>query len=201
MEKPIATLGYALLTLLAREPQSGYDLARRLQGRIGFFWQAGHSQIYPELARLEQRGLATHRVIEQQERPDKKLYTITAAGLAALRAWVTAPAAPAPVRNELVLKAYSLWLADPAGAVALFREQARRHSEQQARYEEIQARLAERREGDGWRLDDPLFASHITLQRGIGLEREQAAWCRWVADEVERLSGEGDAAGGSVEQS
>src|SRR5215469_6282498 len=52
----ISTLGYALLTLLAREPLSGYDLAQRMKRPLGFFWQAQHSQIYPELAGLEEHG-------------------------------------------------------------------------------------------------------------------------------------------------
>ena len=76
----VTTLGYALLGLLAREPLSGYDLAQRLKGRVGFFWQARHSQIYPELGRLEAAGLVRHAVVEQQDRPDKKVYTIAEAG-------------------------------------------------------------------------------------------------------------------------
>jgi DNA-binding PadR family transcriptional regulator len=91
-----------------------------MRARVGFFWEARRSQIYPELARLEERGLVTHRVVEQQDRPDKKVYEITASGLEALRGWVTEP--PAAPRDELALKAYSLWLAGPEKAVALFRD-------------------------------------------------------------------------------
>ena len=87
----ISTLGFALLGLLAREPLSGYDLAQRLRGRIGFFWQARHSQIYPELARLVADGAVEFAVVTQQQRPDKKVYLITNTGRAALRVWVIAP--------------------------------------------------------------------------------------------------------------
>src|SRR5438270_4169475 len=104
MRGPVTALGYALLSLLARELLSGYDIARYMQVPVGFFWQARHSQIYPELARLEAQGLVTHQVVEQRDRPDKKLYSITGAGHAALRQWVTEPTADPPVRNELVLK-------------------------------------------------------------------------------------------------
>ncbi|MCA1730348.1 MAG: PadR family transcriptional regulator [Actinobacteria bacterium] len=68
----MSTLGYVILGLLAREQLSGYDLMNRMQERVSFFWQARHSQIYPELARLEERGMVTHRVVEQQDRPDKR---------------------------------------------------------------------------------------------------------------------------------
>ncbi|MDQ3302717.1 MAG: PadR family transcriptional regulator, partial [Actinomycetota bacterium] len=129
--------------LLARESLSGYDLASRMRERVGFFWQARHSQIYPELARLEGEGVVVHRVVEQQDRPDKKVYEITGAGSDALREWVTAPVKPRATRDEMVLKAYSVWLADPERAIALFRDQQRLHKEQLLRYEEIGAWMEE----------------------------------------------------------
>ncbi|MCL6648312.1 MAG: PadR family transcriptional regulator [Chloroflexi bacterium] len=92
-------------------------LAQRLRVPLGFFWQDRHSQIYPELARREARGFVASRRVPQQGRPDKKVYTLTAAGLAALKEWVTAPVEVPAVRDELVLKAYSLWLADPGQSV------------------------------------------------------------------------------------
>lgn len=52
----MTTLGYAILGLLSRERLSGYDLTRGMRGRVGNFWSAKHSQIYPELARLEEGG-------------------------------------------------------------------------------------------------------------------------------------------------
>lgn len=182
----VATLGYALLGLLARESLSGYDLAQRMKAPVGFFWHARHSQIYPELARLEAAELVVHEVVEQRDRPDKKVYAITATGREALRRWVTAPTEMPSGRDELVLKAYSLWLADPAGAVELFREQERLHAEQLARYEGFRTQL-EREYGPALgRLDSPSFATYATLRRGLGYEREYAAWCGWVADQLER---------------
>src|SRR5215471_2318782 len=123
----ISTLGYALLNLLAREPLSGYDLAQRMKRPLGFFWQAQHSQIYPELAGLEEQGCILHQVVMQEDRPPKKVYTITEAGRTKLRGWVTQPPVPPPERSELLLKTYAIWLADPALAVDLFRKQEHLH--------------------------------------------------------------------------
>ena len=50
-----STLGFALLGLLARGPLSGYDISAQLARGVGPFWHARHSQIYPELARLEEQ--------------------------------------------------------------------------------------------------------------------------------------------------
>ena len=35
-------------------------------------------------------------------------------------------------------------------------------------------------------ITSPHFATYATLQRGLGYEREYIAWCRWVADQLER---------------
>lgn len=192
----MGALGYAILGLLAREPLSGYDLARRTKERLGFFWQARHSQIYPELARLEEEGMVRHRVVEQRDRPDKKVYSITDAGLEALKEWVVEPPGPRPARDELVLKAYSLWLADPKEALALFREQERRHEEQLRRYEEIGAWMEKEWGRDLEQIGSPRFASYAALQRGILYERGYVEWCRWVTSRLEKGAGGGDAGDG-----
>ena len=180
------TLGYAILGLLAQEDLSGYDLTQRMKGRVGNFWSARHSQIYPELARLEDGGYVTHRVVEQRERPDKKVYEITEAGLEALKDWVTQQPPPNVPRDELVLKAYSVWLADPEKAARLFREEALRHEEQLARYEETRAWM-EREQGENVRrVDSPWFAGYASLRRGLIYERGYEEWCRWVADQLEK---------------
>jgi DNA-binding PadR family transcriptional regulator len=182
----MTTLGYAILGLLSREDLSGYDLTRRMAGRVGYFWSARHSQIYPELARLEGGGYVTHTVVEQTERPDKKVYKITATGLEDLKQWVTRPPVPRPVRDELTLKAYSVWLADREKAARLFREEGLRHEEQLAHYEDLRTWMEDEYEGE---VRDPAsswFASYATLRRGIGYEKEYAEWCRWMADSVRR---------------
>jgi DNA-binding PadR family transcriptional regulator len=183
--RSMTTLGYAILGLLSREDLSGYDLTRRMAGRVGYFWSARHSQIYPELARLEDGGYVTHSVIEQRERPDKKVYEITAEGLAALKEWAIQPPEPRPTRDELTLKTYSVWLADKEKAILLFREEELRHEEQLAHYEKLRDWM----EGE-WRQDlmstnSPEFASYATLRRGISYEREYAEWCRWMAESIE----------------
>ena len=51
------SLRHALLALLSAHPMTGYDVAKRFDGSVGFMWQAPHSQIYPELRRMEDAGL------------------------------------------------------------------------------------------------------------------------------------------------
>lgn len=182
------TLGYAILGLLAQEALSGYDLMGRMKGRVGNFWRAGHSQIYPELSRLEEDGYVTHRVVRQQDRPDKKVYEITARGLETLKEWVTLPPATSAPRDELVLKAYSVWLADPEQASRLFREEQRKHEEQLASYKKTRSWMRTESGGDLDRPDSPWFAGYAALRRGLIYEKGYAEWCRWVADSIEGVS-------------
>lgn len=181
-----------MLGLLARHSLSGYDLTRRMREQVGFFWEARHSQIYPELARLEGRGLVAHELVEQRERPDKKVYSILPAGEDALREWVCGPLRERPVRDELVLKAYSLWTVDPAAAAGLFREQERRHAEQLREYREIEEWMKQTAGEELANVNSRWFASYATLRRGIGYEIELVEWCRWLAGELE-----GSPAGGA----
>ncbi len=166
---------------------SGYDLGRQLRAPIGFFWRARYSQIYPELAKLEAQGLVKHKVVQQQDLPDKKVYAITPEGHALLSSWVTAPIELSHIRDELVLKAYSLWLADPEAALALFRTHEQQHAKQLEMYEGIRQQMEQQQsEQPQCLLTFPIFGQYATLQRGIGYEREYLAWCRWVISQLEQ---------------
>lgn len=179
------TLSYALLGLLARKPLSGYDLAQQMKKRVGLMWSALPSQIYPELARLEGQGLVMHQVVEQHDyRPDKKVYHITETGRAALRAWVTAPTAPSSLRDEFLLKTYSIWLAEPQPAIERFREHEQAHRQQLAEYEELLARLTREWGSALEERDSPMFGTALALRYSIGYEKNYLDWCQWVIEQL-----------------
>ena len=181
------TLSYALLGLLARQPLSGYDLTQYMKKRVAPMWTALSSQIYPELARLEKQGMVTHNVVEQQDhRPNKKVYDITDTGREALRQWVTEPTPAASMRDEFVLKAYSLWLAEPDVAIPHFREQERLHRQQLAEHEETLERLKREWGSDIEQAQSPLFGSSLALHYGIAYESSYVHWCQWVIKELEQ---------------
>jgi len=97
----------AVLGLLSRGPMSGYDLRKRVERSVGYFWAPAKTQIYTVLPRLVDAGLATRREVAQSGRPDKQVYRITRAGRAALRAWLNrGPIEPVPDRNPMLLKLF-----------------------------------------------------------------------------------------------
>ena len=74
------TLKYVILGLLMRHPMSGYDITKEFQNGLTEFWDAKHSQIYPELRRLYDEGLITYEVQISGEALEKKVYSITEQG-------------------------------------------------------------------------------------------------------------------------
>ncbi|HMM93419.1 PadR family transcriptional regulator [Phycicoccus sp.] len=175
-------LGHALLGLLARRPSTGYELSRRMERPVGWFWSAGHSQVYPELVRLEAAGLVRHEEVPGRGPRPTKRYHVTPSGTEALRAWVTAELAPQPVRDLEVLRLWSLWLVDARAAADLVARVRDGHAERLAVYEEQLASL----DGDQAALDpaSPLFASRLTLEGGRRTRVAALEWCDWMLAEL-----------------
>jgi DNA-binding PadR family transcriptional regulator len=92
------SLPHVLLGLLAEEPCTGYDLARRMTAQLEPVWRSRFSQIYPALARLRRAGFVALRVLGPRRGPRRNLYRVTAAGRRELRRWLTA--APEPPRSK-----------------------------------------------------------------------------------------------------
>ncbi len=84
-------LKHAILVSLSEQSGSGYELARRFDRSIGYFWAATHQQIYRTLRAMEQDGWVHVTTVEQHGRPDKKVYTVADAGRAELARWIDAP--------------------------------------------------------------------------------------------------------------
>lgn len=78
--QPTGELRLALLALVAEQPDNGYGLMQKLNGRAGGYYRARAQTVYPLLQQLEDEGLI---VAEIQER--RRVYRITGAGLRELR--------------------------------------------------------------------------------------------------------------------
>src|SRR5688572_19811352 len=97
---------YVILGLLSGGPRSGYDIKRVIEETISHFWSESYGQIYPTLQTLMEEGLATADTDVQEGKPSRKVYSLTEAGRAELRSWISAPVDQTPVRLELLLKLY-----------------------------------------------------------------------------------------------
>ncbi|WP_326696189.1 PadR family transcriptional regulator [Streptomyces sp. NBC_01754] len=168
-------LDHAILVSLLERPGSGYELARRFERSIGYFWTATHQQIYRVLKRMEGAGLLDVRDVPQQGRPDKKEYSVAEPGRAVLTAWLHEPIEPESLRHDLAVKIRGAAFDDPA---ALIREVGRHHQVHSDRLEHYLA--GERRDFTGPDAPAPPDAGqelqHVVLRGGIAYERMTIAW-------------------------
>ncbi|MBJ7340772.1 PadR family transcriptional regulator [Mycolicibacterium sp.] len=84
-------LPHAILVSLSEQTGSGYELARRFDRSIGYFWAATHQQIYRTLRTMEDDGWVHVEVVAQHGKPDKKVYGVTDTGRDALSQWIGQP--------------------------------------------------------------------------------------------------------------
>jgi PadR family transcriptional regulator, regulatory protein AphA len=116
------SLRHAVLGLLAVEPATGYDLARRFDKSLANAWHASHSQIYPELARLHDAGMV--EVVGEGPRRSRT-WAITPQGREELRRWMTESEPNRSQRNETAVRWFLLSVIPPADRrIALERELA-----------------------------------------------------------------------------
>ncbi|WCB94640.1 transcriptional regulator [Baekduia alba] len=97
------SLRHAMLGLLAVEPATGYDLTRKFDKSISNAWHASHSQIYPELAKLEDAGMV--EVVSEGARRSKT-WALTDAGREELRRWLVEVEPSRQQRNESALRTF-----------------------------------------------------------------------------------------------
>ncbi|MFI6907929.1 PadR family transcriptional regulator [Nonomuraea sp. NPDC050394] len=110
------SLRIALLGLLAAKgPASGYDLAKLFEGSLNHVWQAGHTQIYPELVRMAGDGLLA---VEAEGARGRKIYTIADEGTRQLHEWLADREPAVTVRSETALQAFLLPILDTDEAIA-----------------------------------------------------------------------------------
>lgn len=151
---------YAVLVLLDHlGVATPYDLKRALERSIANFWPVPHTTFYAEPDRLTQAGYLNMRREETGRR--RKLYSLTEAGLTALKAWADAPEISATqIRDEATLKIFAG--ADPR---AVFRQQRQWRAEKLA---ELEGYLAECEKAPETR---HTRAIRMTLMIGIDYER------------------------------
>ena len=100
------TLRYIILGLLGARAMSGYDIKRAFDRSLATYWNAGASQIYTTLKALAANGLVSSEIVPQEGRPDRRVYSLTATGRAALDAWLDEPAPARFTKDEFLTKLF-----------------------------------------------------------------------------------------------
>jgi DNA-binding PadR family transcriptional regulator len=156
-----------VLALLAKEPAQAFQLRARLNAALGPLGAAlNDGQIYVTLGRLEKAGLVNReRLGESDDRAERKVYQLTAAGQQSVLDWVADSSWPKPDLQEFHLKliaAAAAALADPVSLV----DRQRRELLRQLR----QAQQAA--------MDEPANSPAALLLEGIAMRLQ--ADLRWL---------------------
>jgi DNA-binding PadR family transcriptional regulator len=95
----------ALLGLVLQRPGHGYDLANRLDRRLGPAWQITAKDLYRMLEQLERAGLvSSRRVFSDGPTGNRRVYSPTERAEPALTEWMHASTRVAPARAEFQAK-------------------------------------------------------------------------------------------------
>jgi PadR family transcriptional regulator, regulatory protein AphA len=155
------------------EPATPYQLKQAAQVSIFHFWTIPHTQLYTECARLAEAGLLDEEREETGRR--RRIYRISKEGRRALDAWRSVPDAELyELRDPGLLKLFCG--ADPT---ALAEAMLAKHRQRLAEYEQIRDQMGLPESVDVAERDGLPEAVLLTLESGIGHEREYIrSWSR-----------------------
>lgn len=94
-----------ILGLLSHEDLTGYDIKKRIDSSLGFFWSGSFGSIYPTLSLLEKEGKVTKTETTDSSR-EKIFYSITPSGRDSLKQWLGNPVEKDEIRFETMLKLF-----------------------------------------------------------------------------------------------
>ncbi|CAH0534556.1 hypothetical protein VST7929_02500 [Vibrio stylophorae] len=175
------SLPHVILTSLCHASATGYDLTKQFSQQVGYFWRASHQQVYRELNKMAQLGWVGYLLEPQDGKPDRKVYTITEEGRAALMLWLEKPLAPPAVRDEVSAKLYACQEGD-SGVMSQHLTRLLDDSKRElANFQELEKIHF----ADISRLDRQQHLMRLTLRRGI---HGKVAWINWIEEALEILN-------------
>ena len=98
------SIKHAILGFLSGTPLTGYDLKKMFARSEILYWSGNNNQIYRALVELHQENLVTIEVQLQENKPPRKIYTITSQGAAELRRWVLSTPELPQLRNSFLVR-------------------------------------------------------------------------------------------------
>ena len=155
-----------ILGLLTQQPMSGYDIKRFLKSLSWLIDVPSLGGLYPSLHALLKDGLVTVEVVAGQDRPSRKIYSITEAGEEALQTWLKRPSEPNASLKKFIMR---LALAGQLSQVGLLA-----HLEQRrARVAAHKMALEQNSEAETGNAD---LGECLMLDYGLSLADAELAW-------------------------
>jgi PadR family transcriptional regulator, regulatory protein AphA len=176
------SLEYAILGFLCYKPLSGYDLKKQFDNSIQHFWSADQGQIYRTLARLAEQGWAEIEVVEQSQRPDRKVYHITPLGREELRRWLAGPVHSQEPRSASLIQVFFAGQLSDEQLLMKFEQVASYSRAVLATYQQIPAVINSYAEE--FASPREAFCWNLTLELGIKSFQAQLDWAESVIERI-----------------
>ncbi|MFF0559816.1 PadR family transcriptional regulator [Streptomyces sp. NPDC004266] len=188
------SLKHAVLAALLEGEASGYDLAKIFDVSVANFWAATPQQLYRELERLAEAGLITARVVEQERRPNKRMFSLTEPGRQDLVAYTTTPPRPSAVRDELLVQVQACDEGDTAAVREFVAQRMETARAKLARYDRLREWMLDGRDEDTYLGEAERVGPYLTLMRGRFFEEENLRWGERALAVLDRRAAARDAA-------
>jgi DNA-binding PadR family transcriptional regulator len=183
----------AVLAALLEGESSGYDLAKSFDASVANFWMATPQQLYRELDRLAEQGLIQARVVHQERRPNKRIFSLTEGGYEAIQEFTARAPKPCVIRDELAVKVLAADAGDAQAVREFTLERLQWATAKLQRYERFRTRLLDGRSEEEYLAQAERVGPYLTLLRGISFEQENIRWAERVLTVIERRQGAGSA--------
>ena len=136
------SLDFAILGFLNYHPYTGYDLKKIFDTSVRHFWPADQSQIYRTLSHLDERGWVEVEIVNQVERPDRKVYHITDAGREELLGWLVVEPRERASRSAALIQVFFFGQLSDEVILERFERYLQMMKDVLARYEQVPENLA-----------------------------------------------------------
>lgn len=172
----MGTLQYAILGLLSRKDMTGYDMSKEFETTLSGFWNAKHSQIYPELKTLTEQNLIEYHLEISGTVLEKKVYSITAAGREQLTQWENNFNKLKPIaKDEFRLQLFFSDCVSPEHRIELLKNRLAQHEE---RLQQLRERKPEFQNLTAPPQEEEEFNDYLVYLGGIMREEEKCDWLK-----------------------
>ncbi|WP_391207276.1 PadR family transcriptional regulator [Psychrobacillus sp. L4] len=180
------SLKYGMLGLLSKWEATGYDIKKEFDSFMSIFWHTHLSQIYPELSKLEKEKLIESRMIPQDGKPDKKLYSITDEGRQELSYWLETPPESPNVKDSFLMQTFFM---DNLSAKEVIFQLKHYQKQREARLKKLKHTLYEKWQQikENEKFSSRILMSSVVLKRGLEQEEEYILWCKRTIELVESM--------------
>jgi len=181
------SLSNAILGFLSYQPMSGYDLKKVFDESIQHFWSTTQSHIYKELDGLEERGLVASRAIEQEGKPNRKEFSLTAEGRTALLEWLAAPLPLERIREGWLIQIFFAHHLSNEQIVNLLRARRAALAQKLAELEQVDGIIQQRKAGHSAEQVRTAAMWQATLSYGHAHYQAELNWLDGMIQRAETL--------------